>query len=78
MPLRDLASRIDFIPWQNGAGAVFPIRNTELTESMIQGSINALEYELSRAMRKLIAQERPRIALIQGHGELGRRKPRTS
>ena len=43
----------------------------EPTESMIQGSINALEYELSRAMRKLIAQERPRIALIQGHGELG-------
>ena len=38
---------------------------------MIQGSINALEYELSRAMRKLIAQEQPRIALIQGHGELG-------
>ena len=38
---------------------------------MIQGSINALEYEVSRAMRKLIAQERPRIALIQGHGELG-------
>lgn len=42
----------------------------EPTESMIQGSINALEYELSRAMRKLIAQERPRIAMIQGHGEL--------
>ncbi|MGB0195669.1 MAG: Gldg family protein, partial [Flavobacteriales bacterium] len=42
----------------------------EPTESMIQGSINALEYELSRAVRKLIAQERPRIALIQGHGEL--------
>ncbi|MEC8634284.1 MAG: gliding motility-associated ABC transporter substrate-binding protein GldG, partial [Bacteroidota bacterium] len=43
----------------------------EPTESMIQGSINSLEYEVSRAMRKLIAQERPRIALIQGHGELG-------
>jgi ABC-2 type transport system permease protein len=42
----------------------------EPTESMIQGSINALEYELSRAIRKLIVQERPRIALIQGHGEL--------
>ena len=42
----------------------------EPTESMIQGSINALEYELSRAMRKLIAQERPRIAIIEGHGEL--------
>ena len=42
----------------------------EPTESMIQGSINSLEYELSRAVRKLVAQERPRIALMQGHGEL--------
>ena len=42
----------------------------EPTETMIQGSINSLEYELTRSMRKLIALERPRIAIIQGHGEL--------
>ncbi|MAI23631.1 MAG: gliding motility-associated ABC transporter substrate-binding protein GldG [Crocinitomicaceae bacterium] len=42
----------------------------EPTEFMIQGSINALEYELSRAMRKLITMERPRIAIVEGHGEL--------
>lgn len=43
----------------------------EPTEVMIQGSINTLEYELTRAVRKLISQERPRIAMIIGHGELG-------
>lgn len=43
----------------------------EPTESMIQGSINSLEYELTRAIRKLIAMDRPRIAIIEGHGELG-------
>ncbi len=42
----------------------------EPTELMIQGSINALEYELSRSIRKLIATERPRIAILGGHGEL--------
>lgn len=42
----------------------------EPTEAMIQGSINALEYELTRAVRKLLSQERPRIALVRGHGEL--------
>lgn len=42
----------------------------EPTESMIQGSINALEYELTRGIRKLLQSERPRIAFIEGHGEL--------
>ena len=37
---------------------------------MIQGSINSLEYELTRAIRKLQQVERPRIAMVEGHGEL--------
>ncbi len=42
----------------------------EPTELMIQGSINSLEYELTRAIRKLQQVERPRIAMVEGHGEL--------
>lgn len=42
----------------------------EPTDAMIQGSINSLEYELTSAIRKLLQSERPRIAIIEGHGEL--------
>ena len=42
----------------------------EPTELMIQGSINSLEYELTRAIRKLQQLERPRVAMIEGHQEL--------
>ncbi len=43
----------------------------EPTEKMIQGSINTIEFELVSAMRRLLREERPRIAMIEGHGELG-------
>lgn len=42
----------------------------EPTESMIQGSINTIEYELSSAIRRLLRLNRPSIAMIEGHGEL--------
>lgn len=42
----------------------------EPTDRMIQGSINSIEYELTRAIRKLKQLEKPRIAIIEGHGEL--------
>lgn len=42
----------------------------EPTDAMIQGSINAIEYELTSGIRKLIRSEPPRIAIIEGHGEL--------
>lgn len=40
------------------------------TESMIQGSINALEFELATALRRAMRKETPKIAFIEGHGEL--------
>ncbi len=42
----------------------------EPTESMMQGSINAIEYELVTALRRAARQERPQIAFLEGHGEL--------
>jgi ABC-2 type transport system permease protein len=42
----------------------------EPTDVMIQGSINAIEYELTSGIRKLTRSEPPRIAIIEGHGEL--------
>jgi ABC-2 type transport system permease protein len=43
----------------------------EPTDIMIQGSINSAEYELTSGIRKLTRPDRPKIAIIEGHGELG-------
>jgi ABC-2 type transport system permease protein len=40
------------------------------TEEMIQGSINSIEYELSTSLRRVLFDEVPNIAFIEGHGEL--------
>ncbi len=37
---------------------------------MVNRSINNLEFELGSAIRQLIRKERPRIAFLEGHGEL--------
>ncbi len=37
---------------------------------MVNRSINNLEYELGSAIRQLTRKERPRIAFLEGHGEL--------
>jgi ABC-2 type transport system permease protein len=42
----------------------------EFSETTVQNSINNLEYMLVSALRKVIQNEKPRIAFIQGHGEL--------
>lgn len=42
----------------------------EPTEAMMQGSINAIEYELATALRRAMRQERPKVVFIEGHGEL--------
>ncbi|MCB9173250.1 MAG: gliding motility-associated ABC transporter substrate-binding protein GldG [Flavobacteriales bacterium] len=39
-------------------------------EMMLNGSIEALEYEVANAIRNLIIPVKPKIALIEGHGEL--------
>jgi ABC-2 type transport system permease protein len=40
------------------------------TEEMIQGSINSIEYELATSLRRVLFDEVPNIAFIEGHGEL--------
>ena len=39
-------------------------------QAMIQGSINALEYQLTAGIRRSIQLEPKRIAILEGHGEL--------
>lgn len=39
-------------------------------EMMLNGSIESLEYEVANAIRNLIIPVKPKIALIEGHGEL--------
>lgn len=42
----------------------------DFSESIVQNSINNLEYMLISGLRKTIIKSRPRIAFLQGHGEL--------
>ncbi len=42
----------------------------EPTEVMMQGSINAIEFELISALRRASRTEKPQIAILEGHGEL--------
>ena len=37
---------------------------------MVNRSINNLEYEFASAIRKALSRDRPRIAFLEGHGEL--------
>ncbi len=41
-------------------------------EEILNNSIENLEFVISDAIRKLVSQRRPRIAFIEGHGELNR------
>lgn len=63
-------------------GAVFTYRGQELpvqllksqigvgSESMLNGSIESLEYEIANAINNLTVVDVPKIAFIEGHGEL--------
>jgi ABC-2 type transport system permease protein len=63
-------------------GAVFLYKGTELPvqllkhqigaqqEGMLNGSIESLEYEIANAINNLMKTDVPRIAFIEGHGEL--------
>ncbi len=42
----------------------------QFSEVTVQNSINNLEYSLVSGLRKVIQKRKPRIAFIQGHGEL--------
>lgn len=39
-------------------------------EVNINSSIQSLEYEISNSIRKLFVRNKPRVAILQGHGEL--------
>lgn len=60
--------RVQLLP---GSPQGQPMRLTpEYSETTIQNSINNLEYMLVSALRRTIQRAKPRIAFIQGHGEL--------
>ena len=40
------------------------------SESMLDGSIESLEYEIANAINNLTTIEKPKVAFIDGHGEL--------
>ncbi len=42
------------------------------SENVINNSIQALEYNISNVIRKLNVRTKPKIAIIEGHGELNR------
>ncbi|MBI2279215.1 MAG: gliding motility-associated ABC transporter substrate-binding protein GldG [Bacteroidetes bacterium] len=63
-------------------GAIFSYRGKDVpvqllksqmgmsSEMMLNSSIEAMEYEVANAIRNLIIPVKPKIALIEGHGEL--------
>jgi ABC-2 type transport system permease protein len=48
----------------------FKSSNLEPTPEMIKSSINNLEYEVASKLRFLMKDEQPKIAFLEGHGEL--------
>ena len=65
-------------------GAIFSYKGKELPvqllksqigaqpESMLNGSIESLEYEIANSINNLTATDVPRVAFIEGHGELSK------
>ncbi len=56
-------------------GKEYPVQffKSEMPEpsaEMIQGSINSVEFELASVLRKALRPETPKIAVLEGHGEL--------
>ena len=48
----------------------FKSETPQPTDAMIQGSINAIEYELASSLRRVLLDDVPSIVFIEGHGEL--------
>ena len=57
---------VQFLP---GTPAGKPFQLSGLTD-MIQNSINNLEYMLVSSLKRAVQQKKPRIGVLQGHGEL--------
>jgi ABC-2 type transport system permease protein len=49
-------------------------QRTATPEEILNNSIENLEFSLADAIRKLVANHRPKIAFIEGHGELNQKE----
>lgn len=49
---------------------LFKSNNPEPTDEMVNTSINNIEFEFASKLRMLLWEERPKIAILEGHGEL--------
>lgn len=49
---------------------LFKSENPEPTDEMVNTSINNIEFEFTSKLRMLLWDERPKIAVLEGHGEL--------
>ena len=59
--------------YHKGKEGVFTLLKTQFgasAEGQLNNSVQALEFELANALRKLQVEKKPRIAFIEGHGEL--------
>ncbi len=77
--VKDEGGQTNKIIWP---GAIFTYRGKDVPvqllksqmgtspETMLNSSIEALEYEVANAIRNLIIPIKPKVALIEGHGEL--------
>jgi len=43
----------------------------EPSDEMVNSSVNNLEYELASNFRKILRRDKPSVAVLEGHGELG-------
>jgi ABC-2 type transport system permease protein len=65
-----LGSTVNYVQFIPGTPQGKYYNLNEQFEAQIQNSINNLEYMLISAIRRSTQQKKPRIAFIQGHGEL--------
>lgn len=65
-----LGSTVDFIQFMPGTPQGKYYTLNEHFETQIENSINNLEYMLISAIRRSTQKSKPRIAFLQGHGEL--------
>lgn len=55
---------------QSMAVQLLKSENPSVADEMINASVNNLEYEFSSQLRQLIREEKPKIAILEGQGEL--------
>jgi gliding-associated putative ABC transporter substrate-binding component GldG len=63
-------STVQYVQFLPGSDPGFPYQSIEAIKQNIENSLNNLEYILVSSIRRAIQEEKPRIAFLQGHGEL--------